>query len=104
MVWTRLAGAGAARLCIAALLVADEHEGYAVDGAQAADDGRVVQAGAVAVQLHEFVRDVERNVQERGPIGVPRDLQPLRGRQALVRVLAQLPRRAARRGQAAWLA
>ena len=79
-----------ARLCVAALLVANQHEGDAIDGAETAHDGRVVQARTVAMQLHKLVRDVQRNVQERWAVGMPRDLQPLRGRQPRIRIPPQL--------------
>jgi hypothetical protein len=44
------------------------------------------------VQLHKLVADVERDVQEGGPVGVARDLQPLHRRQPRVRVPPQLRR------------
>ena len=77
-------------LGVASLLVADEHEGDAVNGGKAADHGRVIKTGAVAVQLHKLVTDIQRNVQEGGPVGVPCHLQPLHGRQPRVCVLAKL--------------
>ena len=77
-------------LGVAALLVADEHEGHAINGGKTADHGRVIKAGTVAVQLHKFVADVQRDVQEGGSIWVPCNLQPLHRRQPRVCVLAKL--------------
>lgn len=65
---------GSARLGVTALLVADHHEGYAVNGADARHHGRIVQSRPIAMQLHELVCDVQRNVQEGGPVRVPRHL------------------------------
>ena len=77
-------------LCVAPFLVANDHEGDAIDRGQAADHGRVVQAGPVAMQLDKLVADVEHDVQERWPVGMPGHLQPLYRRQPRVRVLPQL--------------
>ena len=77
-------------LCVAPLLLPDEHEGHALDAANPAHNGRVVEACAVAMQLHKLVSDVEDDVQAGGPVGVAGDLQPLDWRQAAVGLLAQL--------------
>lgn len=53
---TLAAALACTHLGVAALLVADEHEGGALDAADAADHGGVVQAAAVAVQLHKLRR------------------------------------------------
>ena len=77
-------------LGVAPLLVPDEHEGHAVHRREAADHGRVVEPGAVAVELDELVRDVERDVEEGRAVGVARDGEALRRREAGVGVLAEL--------------
>lgn len=78
--------AGGVYLSVAALLVANHHEGHAVDGTNAADHGGVVQPRAVPVELHKLVCDVEGDVQECGPVGVARHLQLLDRCQPVVRI------------------
>jgi hypothetical protein len=77
-------------LGVAALLVADAHEGDPVDGSQATHHSGVVQPGTVPMELHEFVADVQHYVQEGGTVGVPRHLQALHRGQPAVCLLPQL--------------
>ena len=77
-------------LGVAPLLLPDEHERGAVDAANPADDCGVVEAGAVAMQLHKLVRDVEDDVEACRPVGVAGYLKPLGRRQPAVGLLAQL--------------
>ena len=49
-------------LSVAALLVADGHERYAINGGEATDYGRVIKAGPVSMQLHKAVTDVQYDI------------------------------------------
>ena len=77
-------------LGVAALLLTDEHEARAVHAADTADNGRVVEAGAVAVQLDKLVSDVEDDVEAGGAVRVPRDLEPLDRREPAIGLFPQL--------------
>ena len=78
-------------LGVAPLLVADDHHRAAVHARQAADDGRVVGKGAVAVQFVELVEQAPRIVQQVGPLGVARELRDLPGGEAGEDRLGQRP-------------
>jgi len=80
----------ALHLCIAALLVADEHEGGALHAANAAHNGGVIQACPVSMQLHKFVSDVQDDVEAGGAVRVTGHLQALHRCEPAVRLLAQL--------------
>ena len=68
----------------------DEHDGLAVDGTHSTNDGWIIQASSVSMQLYELVSDVQDDVKASGPVGVAGYLQPLMGRKPLERVTAQL--------------
>jgi len=88
---TRAKGSGRpTHLGVAALLLADKHEGRAVDAADPAYDGLVVQSGAITMQLHKLISDVQDDVEACRPVGVTSHLQPLGRRQAAVCLLAKL--------------
>ena len=70
--------------------MANGHEGDAVNGGQAADDGRVIQPCSIPMQLDKAVTDVEDDVQEGGPVGVSRHLQTLHWCQPCVCIPPQL--------------
>ena len=67
----------AALLRVAALLLADEDDGAAVEPAEPGDDRPVVRAAAIAVQLEEVVEDPLDVVERVRPILVPRQLDRL---------------------------
>lgn len=79
-----------ADLCVSALLLPNEHEGRAIDAANPAHDGLVVEPCTIPMQLHKLVGDVQDDIEARRPVGVTSHLQPLCGRQAAVGLLAQL--------------
>jgi hypothetical protein len=70
--------------------MADKHEGGTVNGANAANKGRIVESPTVTMELDEFIRDIESNIQKGGAIWVASYLQALDGCQARVGVLAKL--------------
>ena len=61
-------------LRVAALLVADQHDGATVELADAGDERRVVGAAAVAVQLDEVVDDPRDVVERVRAVVVAREL------------------------------
>ena len=61
-------------LDVAPLLVTDERHRATVEAAQPGDDGRVVHAPPVAVQLEPVVEDALDVVERVGPLLVPREL------------------------------
>lgn len=77
-------------LGVAALLVANEHEGGAVNAANAANNSRVIQTSPITVQLNKLVGDVKDNIQASGPVGVAGHLKPLDRGQPAVGLLPQL--------------
>lgn len=77
-------------LCVAALLVTNGHEGDAIYGGQTADDGWIIQASPVAMQLYKAVTDVQNDVQKGWPVGMPGYLEPLDRCQPCVCVPSEL--------------
>ena len=79
-----------ALLGVAALLVADDHAGHAIEARQPAHDGLVVGKVPVPVHLDEVGEAVAHIVQRVGALGMARDLGDLPGREVAVDVLGQL--------------
>jgi hypothetical protein len=75
---------------VAALLVADDHAGLAVEAREAADDRLVVGEGAVAVQLMEVGEDIVHVIHRVRTLRVARDLRHLPWRQLGVDVFREL--------------
>ena len=75
---------------VAALLVADDHAGLAVEARQAADDRQVVRIRAVAVQFVEVGEDLVHVVHRVWTLRVARDLRNLPWRELGVDVFGQL--------------
>lgn len=59
---------------VAALLLADDHDGLAVEEGVAADDGFVVAEGAVAVDFGEVRKDTVEVILRVGALGVAGEL------------------------------
>jgi hypothetical protein len=76
----------------APLLVPDHQHRHAVEGAEAADDGRVIPEAAVAMQLDEVLEQALDVVERVGACGVARQLHLLPRRQVGEDLLLQLPR------------
>ena len=70
--------------------MANEHEGLPLHAANTTHNGRIIQACAVAVQLHKLVCDVQDDVQAGGPVGVAGNLQALHWSKPTVRLAPQL--------------
>ena len=64
---------------VAAFLLADQHDGLAVEPAHAADDGRIVAEKAVAVDLLKVGQDALNVVERVRPLGMARVLDSLPG-------------------------
>src|SRR5487761_2180557 len=77
-------------LGIAALLLAEDHAGHAVEPREAADDRRVVSVRAIAVQLAELAEHAVDVVERVRTLRMTRDLRDLPGGELAVDVLGKL--------------
>src|SRR5699024_12176024 len=76
-------------LGVAPFLVADEHDRPAIQARGAADDGRIVGVGSVAVQLDEVGEHAVDVILRVGPLRVARQLRHLPGAQLAEDVFRQ---------------
>ena len=79
-----------ALLGVAALLVADEHDGRVIEARGPADDGEIVAIHAVAMQLVEVLEDEPGVVERVGALRMPRELGDLPGREIREDALREL--------------
>ena len=66
--------------------MADHADAFAVEAAEAADNGIVVAEFAVAGERHEIGDEASDVIEAMWPLRMPRDLRLLPGRQVLHRV------------------